>query len=218
MKNSPGYLTDPVHLPHLESLELRSCGFTNSSTLAWILNHKDTLRSLKFDDCAIIYSMELSPGSNNEFNGVDIDMGIDGGRVYQLYKLRWPDWFQQLATDLPHLKQFDFGSSRVRAPGEWGPKFRSETLVGPKFGHTNEFLFGLFADRYLELKDGTGETPWMLRPMSTLRVFAARPESDEDDIAALRQLLTVTGQVVRENDTSRHAVKVVELMGEVESN
>ncbi|KAJ5901027.1 uncharacterized protein N7473_005097 [Penicillium subrubescens] len=216
MKNSPGYLADELHLPHLQSLELRSCGFTSSQTLEWILSHSDTLRSLKFDDCAIIYSMELAPGSRADYLLDDINLGVEGGRVYQLYKLLWAAWFQRLARGLPHLQQFDFGSSRVRAPGERGPKFKSETLVGPRFGHTTDFLFGLFPDRYLEMKDGANEYPWVLRLISKLRKFEDRPVADEADISALRQLLAVTGQVVQENDTSNHAAKVVDLMGVIE--
>lgn len=216
MKNSPGYSTKDLHLPRLENLELRSCGFTNSRTLAWILSHSDTLRSLKFDDCAIIYSMELAPGSVSDYNLDDVNVGLQGGRVYQLYKVLWAFWFQSLASGLLHLQQFNIGSSRVRARGEQGPKFRSETLVGPKLGHTNDFLFGLFPDRYLEMKDGANEYPWVLRPMSKLRKFAERPDADQVDMTALRQLLAATGQVVQENATSNHVAKVVNLMGVVE--
>lgn len=216
MKNSPGYAAEDLHLPHLQSLELRSCGFTSSQTLEWILSHSDTLGSLKLDDCAIVYSMELAPGSKSEFGSPNVDIGIDGGRVYQLYRLVWANWFQQLANGLPHLRRFDFGSSRVRAPGENGPRFESETLEGPKFGHTNDFLFGLFPDRYLEMKDGAAETQWVLRTVPKQRQFGERPDVDQPDISALRQLLVITGQVVRESDTSNHAAKVVDLFGSVE--
>ncbi|KAF3384444.1 hypothetical protein F1880_002670 [Penicillium rolfsii] len=215
MKNSPGYGVGELHLPHLQSLELRSCGFTSSQSLVWILSHSDTLRSLKFDDCAIVYSMELAPGSKGEFGSQSIDVGIVGGRVYQLYRLVWADWFQQLANGLPHLQRFDFGSSRIRAPGEIGPKFESETLEGPRFGHTNEFLFGIFPDRYLEMKDGAGETPWVLRIVPSQRRFKEPPDVDQPDISALRQLLAITGQVVRESDISSHAAQVVDLIGSV---
>lgn len=163
MKNPPGATALDIHLPLLESLELRSCGFTCNDTLNWIIKHGSTLLSLKFDDCAIIYCMELAVTSKAEPNSVCISTENEGGRVYQRYWLRLDIWFQALAYGLPHLKRFDFGSSRVRALGEEGPKFKSEASEGPKFGRVNKFLFGLFPDRYLEMKDGSVRAPWILK-------------------------------------------------------
>lgn len=216
MRNIPFHLEYDTQLPHLQSLELRGCGFTCSQPLLWILRHGDTLRSLKLDDCAIIYSLELVPKSKAE-ECYQVKLEVDGGQVYQIYHAVWAHWFRQLANGLPHLRRLEVGSSRVRAPGEEGPKFQSEASVGPKFGHTNPFLFGLFPDRYLEMKVGTSDIPWILRPRGQGRKFKDRPESDEEDLVTLRRLLQVTGQMVRENDTSNHAARVNNLIGSVEA-
>jgi hypothetical protein len=217
MKNPPGAMALDIHLPLLESLELRSCGFTCNDTLNWIIKHGSTLLSLKFDDCAIIYCMELAVTSKAEPNSVCISTENEGGRVYQRYWLRWDIWFQALAYGLPHLKRFDFGSSRVRALGEEGPKFKSEASEGPKFGRVNKFLFGLFPDRYLEMKDGSVRAPWILKTRGQRPYYKEPPVADEPDLAMLRRLLEHTGQVVQENDKSSHASSVDSLIGWVET-
>jgi hypothetical protein len=51
-------------IPHLESLELRGCTFTSDLELKWILEHKNTLRSLKFDDCAILHCLQMDLGNS----------------------------------------------------------------------------------------------------------------------------------------------------------
>lgn len=216
MKNIPWHLGSETKLPRLQSLELRSCGFTSNKALLWILHHGDMLRSLKLDDCAIIYAMELCPSSKAEESVIQISREIDGCRVYQIYTGLWAQWFRAMGNGLPFLRRFEFGSSRVRAPGEQGPRFKSEASVGPKFGCTNQFLFGLFPDRYLEMKDGTADIPWILRPLGRCRKFRDPPQSDEFDRRALRRLLQVIGQVVAEDVTSSHAAKVRDLMGFVE--
>ncbi|KAJ5433152.1 uncharacterized protein N7458_012308 [Penicillium daleae] len=217
MKNPPGAMALDIHLPLLESLELRSCGFTCNDTLNGIIKHGSTLLSLKFDDCAIIYCMELAVTSKAEPNSVCISTENEGGRVYQRYWLRWDIWFQALAYGLPHLKRFDFGSSRVRALGEEGPKFKSEASEGPKFGRVNKFLFGLFPDRYLEMKDGSVRAPWILKTRGQRPYYKEPPVADEPDLAMLRRLLEHTGQVVQENDKSSHASSVDSLIGCVET-
>jgi hypothetical protein len=118
---------------------------------------------------------------------------------------------------LPHLKRFDFGSSRVRALGEEGPKFKSEASEGPKFGRVNKFLFGLFPDRYLEMKDGSVRAPWILKTRGQRPYYKEPPVADEPDLAMLRRLLEHTGQVVQENDKSSHASSVDSLIGWVET-
>lgn len=217
MKNPPRSIAGVLLLPVLESLELRSCGFTSDYTLSWIIRHAATLRSLKLDDCAIIFSMELGPTGPAETETAHMAIDLNAGMVDQVYRLLWATWFQVIANRLPHLRHFEFGSSRVRAPGEIGPKFRSEISEGPTFGHTNQFLFGLFPDRYLEMKDGDEHTPWVLRRTSR-RKCKARPAADEDDLAALRSLLERIGQVVRENDASSHAANVNNLIGSVDTS
>ncbi|OOQ89298.1 hypothetical protein PEBR_27303 [Penicillium brasilianum] len=201
----------------LEYLKLCGCGFTSDNTLSWILRHRGTLRSLKLEDCAIIFSMELGAWSPAEPKTAHVSIEFNGSKVNQCYRILWATWFQATANGLPRLRQFQFGSSRVRAPGEIGPVFRSEIPEGPKFGHTNKFLFGFFPDRYLEMKDGEGNFPWALR-QGPRRRRKARPAADEGDLTALRRLLESIGQVVRENDTSSHAASVNNFIGSVEPN
>jgi hypothetical protein len=215
MKNPPRSIAGDLFLPVLECLELRSCGFTSDNTLSWILRHGGTLRSLKLDDCAIIFSMELDATSPAETETAHVTIEFNGSKVNQRYWILWATWFQAMANGLPHLDQFQFGSSRFRAPGEIGPVFRSEIPEGPKFCHSNDFLFGLFPDRYLEMKDGEKDFPWALR-QGPRRRRRARPAADEGDLAAIRLLLENIGQVVREIDTSCHAASVNNLIGSVE--
>lgn len=217
MKNPLRSIAGDLHLPVLECLELRSCGFTSDHTLLWILRHGGTLRSLKLDDCAIIFSIELGAIGLAETDTAHVTIEFNGSKVNQRYRILWATWFQAMANGLPCLRQFQFGSSRVRAPGEIGPVFRSENPEGPKFGHTNEFLFGLFPDRYHEMKDGEENFPWALR-QGPRRRRKAHPAADEGDLAALRRLLKSIGQVVWENDTSSHAASVNNLIGSVEPN
>ncbi|CEJ58527.1 hypothetical protein PMG11_07181 [Penicillium brasilianum] len=205
MKNPPRPIAGDLILPVLECLELRGCGFTSDNTLSWILRHRGTLRPLKLDDCAIIFSMELGAWSPAETETAHVSIEFNGSKA--------------MANGLPRLQIFQFGSSRVRAPGEIGPVpvFRAEIPEGPKFGHTNKFLFGHCPDRYLEMKDGEGNFPWALRQGPRCR-RKARPAADEGDLAALRRLLESIGQVVRENNTSSHAASVNNFIGLVEPN
>lgn len=66
--------TKHLSIPNLESIEL--CGYTFISDLEldWILAHKNTPRSLKFDDCAIIYCLQMDLG--NKFAARTLILGL----------------------------------------------------------------------------------------------------------------------------------------------
>lgn len=201
------------HIPNLESLELRACTFTSEVGFKWILAHRSTLQSLKFDDCAILYCLQTPPDnpfiSQTLAKKVEIKHGLKMG----LCQLRWQEWFHKFRAGLPNLTNFQFGSSRIRAPGEEGPVSEAERVNGPRFGQKAKFLLGLFPDRYLEMKQNLEEAPWILDPPA--ETYKKRPQCDKADLVALRLLLKHTKQYVDENSTSDHAGYVENLLGRI---
>jgi hypothetical protein len=125
-----------------------------------------------------------------------------------------------MKEDLPQLKHFEFGSSRVRAAGEEGPFFQSERHDGPSFNVPSKFLFGLFPDRYLKLGEDTGCAccSWVLRNEPQQRPKRQGLILDTPDRDALRRLLQKIGQVVQEDADSDHAGYVRKLMGRVKAD
>jgi hypothetical protein len=200
-------------IPHLESLELRGCTFTSDLELKWILEHKNTLRSLKFDDCAILHCLQMDLGNSFDSRSRAQKVEKKDGLKMQLCQIRWQEWFHKIRAGLPHLNDFQFGSSRIRAPGEEGPVFESERVKGPRFEQKPKFLFGLFPDRYLEMKQALERAPWILDP--PVRKYKKRPQCDKADVVALRLLVKHTRQHVEENSTSSHAGYVEDLLGHV---
>jgi hypothetical protein len=209
--------TDRLTLPNLESLELRECTFFSDLELKWILAHKDTLRSLTFDDCAMLYCLQMD--LDNEFASRSFwPRGDTKGNVNMMFSYtRWQGWFHKFRAALPHLNDFQFGSSRIRAPGERVPPadfFESERVKGPCFEQKPKFLLGLFPDRYLELKQNLKIAPWVVDPVA--KKYKKRPTCDKADVVALRLLLKNTKQLnAEENATSDHTVYVEDLLGHV---
>jgi hypothetical protein len=208
---------DRILLPNLESLELGGCTFISDLELNWILAHKNTLRSRKFDDCAIIYCLQM--GLDNDFANLSRATRVEtkGNMRLQLFHSQWQEWFHKFRAGLPHLNDFQFGSSRIHAPGEQGPPaefFQSERVKGPRFEQKPKFLMGLFPDGYLEMKQNLIIAPWIVDPVA--RTYKKRPTCDKADVVALRLLLKHTKQLgVEENATSDHAGYVQNLLGHV---
>lgn len=200
---------------NLATLELKGCAFTSDKQLNWLLAHKK-VRSLTLDDCPIVYKLLLKDRNPKKEDCASVDMVIEKGGAMQEYKLVWSQVFSRLLA-WPNLREFKFGSSRVRQPGEEGPVFQSECTIGPPLGQKPaKFLFGLFPDRYLHLANGTDSCEWILRP-STAQM--KRPDwvvnAQDSDRAALLNLLSGIGQEAVENDKSEHAGYVVDLIGKV---
>jgi hypothetical protein len=109
---------DQTLLPNLKSLELGGCIFISDLELNWILAHKNTLRSLKFDDCVMIYCLQMD--LDNDFANLSraTRAETNGNVRLQFFHSRWQEWFHKFRAGLPHLNDFQFGSSRIRAPGE----------------------------------------------------------------------------------------------------
>ncbi|KAJ5097671.1 hypothetical protein N7456_008392 [Penicillium angulare] len=195
----------------LKSLEFRGVAFTSSYDLTWIEAHSLNLRSLVLIDCAIIYRLELKRQSiEGSFNGVKVVPNDQKG--VQHYKMRWHDWFKVFRTNL-NLENFQIGSNRVRAAGEKGPVFESESKKGPGFQETPQFLFGLFPDRYLMMNEGNCKTPWKLECPSGPQ--KSPPQCDLKDLTALSKLMHRIGQFVEGDATSSHAGYVKKWMGHV---
>lgn len=214
-----------LFFPFLESLELRGCVFTSDFQLHWINRHGRTLSSLKLDDCAIADRFVLWPIPGG---GIRIDCChaslrvVDNGRSGQvrLYNTRWAHYFDKMRENLPQLKHFEIGSSRVRAPGEEGPFFQSERHDGPPFNIPSRLLFGLFPDRYLKMSENAGCSccSWLLRNEDHRRPKRQGLLLDNPDRDALRRLLQKIGQVVTEDADSDHAGYVRKLMGRVKAD
>lgn len=210
--------------PFLESLELRGCGFTADFQLNWIIRHGRTLRSLKFDDCAIVHRLVLWPQPRGRIMADHCHASLrivdDGPRdKVRLYNSRWAQYFDRMKNELPQLKHFEMGSSRVRAPGEEGPSFKSEVHDGPPFNKPPQFLFGLFPDRYLKMSEVTGCPccSWMLQNVKQQRPKRQGLILDNPDRDALRKLLQKIGQSVQEDTDSDHSGYVRGLMGRVKA-
>ncbi|CEJ58528.1 hypothetical protein PMG11_07182 [Penicillium brasilianum] len=214
-----------LFLPFLESLELRGCAFTSDYQLSWITRHGRTLSALKLDDCAIVDRLVLWPRSSGEV-GIDVSLAslrvVDNGRggKVRLYNTRWAHYFDKMKEDLPQLKHFEFGSSRVRAAGEEGPFFQSERHDGPSFNVPSKFLFGLFPDRYVKLGEDSGChcCSWVLQNEPQQLPKRQGLILDNPDRDALRRLLQKIGQVVQEDADSDHAGYVRKLMGRVKAD
>ncbi|GLI72680.1 hypothetical protein PoHVEF18_000861 [Penicillium ochrochloron] len=204
-------------LPNLESLELGGCTFISDLELNWILAHKNTLRSLKLDDCAMIYYLQMD--LDNDFANLSRATRAEtkGNVRLQFFHSRWQEWFHKFRAGLPHLNDFQFGNSWIRAPGEEGPPaafFQSERVKGPRFEQKPKFLLGLFPDRYLEIKQNLIIAPRIVDPVSS--TYKKRPTCDKVDVVALRLLPKHTKQLgVEENATSDHAGYVEDLLGHV---
>lgn len=199
-----GTSPDLVTIPNLKSLELGSIAFTSDAPLEWILSHAPTLRSLVFQDYAMVYSMELR-------TICPVGRANAGASVQWRAHWYWDKWFKEFQTKLPELEHFGFGSRRVRSPGEEGPVYVSELLKGPAFWEREKFLFGLFPDRYIAMAAGTEACPWILRPP---RAHHPRvPTNGRRDHVALRSLMWSIGQGFEETDKSTHAAYVERLSG-----
>lgn len=213
-KNIAGAWCRPPFFPELETLELRGCGFTKDTQVDWLERQKK-LRSLILDDCAIIDGLVLNDESLTREPHWSVEVVMMKGRQVQFYKTRWSQYFRML-SQLPQLKEFRIGSSRVRQPGEEGPRFESERSKGPPFKQpAAKFLFGLFPDRYLMMSDATAACQWLLR--NTPQVRRGTDQLDEADRDALRSLLQKIGQTVDEDATSDHAGYVEDLIGKVKA-
>lgn len=211
-----------LFLPSLESLELRGCGFTADYQLDWIIRHGRTLTHLKLDDCAIVHRLVLwsSPQGVVRADHCHASLRIvdDGPRdKVRLYNTRWAQYFDKMRQQLLHLKNFEIGSSRVRALGEEGPCFMSEKHHGPSLNKPSQFLFGLFPDRYLKMADEAGCPccSWVLGNAEQEGPKRQNLLLDDSDREALRGLLQKIGQSVHEDTDSDHAGYVGKLMGRV---
>lgn len=215
MKNITGRIHGCGWLPELRTLRLRGCGFTSDLQLDWLLRQKK-LYSITLDDCAIVYKLILGDRNPIKEPCNSVDMIIEKGSAVQEYQMRWGYYFNRLQT-LPALRQFNFGSSRVRQPGEEGPTFKSEWREGPAFKQpSRKFLFGLFPDRYLHMADASPACQWVLRPpKETLKPPAWLSTCHRTDRLALRNLLESINQRVEENAVSDHAGYVEGLIGKV---
>lgn len=134
----------------------------------------------------------------------------------QVYETRWSKYFYRIKESL-HLRHFAFGSSRVRQPGEEGPVFDSELYVGPALRQPSApFLFGLFRDRYLYMRDADPDCGWVLRtPSDKMKMPIWLRQANREDRDALRILLKHLRLKVDENATSNHAGYVERLIGRV---
>lgn len=214
-----------MFLPSLESLELRGCGFTADTQLDWIIRHGRTLTYLKLDDCAIVHRLVMwcSPQGVVRADHCHASLRIvnDGPRgKVRLYNTRWSQYFDKMEEQLPQLKHFEMGSSRVRAPGEEGPSFMSEEHHGPELNRPSQFLFGLFPDRYLKMVDKAGCPccSWVLGSAEQEGPKRQKLLLDDSDREALRGLLQKIGQSVHEDADSDHAGYVRKLMGRVKAD
>jgi hypothetical protein len=167
------------------------------------------LQILILEDCAIVRN--LATRRCNE--GPDSSHYIKLGKV-QLYEVQWAQWFEKL-KELPDLRNFQIGSSRIRLPGERGPRFLSEINEGPPYAMPSDrFMYGLFPDRYLTMAEGRVECPWILRYYTPSQ--PGYPAFDGSDRNALRSFLRKIDQSVKEDVDSNHAGRVRELIGHVE--
>ncbi len=82
----------------LESLELRGCGFTADCQIKWILRHSPTLRSLKFDGCAIAHRLVLWPTRRGATHPHETSPIVHGGpkSKVRLCNTRWADYFDKI--------------------------------------------------------------------------------------------------------------------------
>ncbi|KAJ5279370.1 hypothetical protein N7478_004742 [Penicillium angulare] len=67
-------------LPNLKSLELRGNIFTCDESFNWILLHAKTLGSIKLDDCAILYSRQITDYETSEDKAV-LFLHEEGGEL-----------------------------------------------------------------------------------------------------------------------------------------
>ncbi|KAJ5159950.1 uncharacterized protein N7482_006954 [Penicillium canariense] len=211
--------------PWLRFLELRGCGFTADFQLDWIIRHGRTLRSLKLDDCAIVnrlmlwrFQLPMRLQAADPHSSLRVVQNESGRRI-RLYNTRWAQYFDAMKQNMSQLRHFEFGSSRIREPGEEGPPFESERSKGPPFDKAPQFMFGLFQDRYLQADEETECRccSWVFRTVVQHGPKRQRRLVDDPDRAALRALLQKIGQSVPEDAQSDHAGYVRGLMGLVKA-
>ncbi|KAF2446101.1 hypothetical protein P171DRAFT_471720 [Karstenula rhodostoma CBS 690.94] len=122
-----------VHLPKLASLTLGHHILHHNRQVDWIISHEATLRELIFDRCAILYQIgctmpdwfdddgyprkefEHIPGEYGYSNDPDDEEPEEFERTlfFKSNHLRWSTVFSRLASSLPHLHEFRFGTSSL---------------------------------------------------------------------------------------------------------
>ncbi|KAF3002145.1 hypothetical protein E8E14_003306 [Neopestalotiopsis sp. 37M] len=115
-----------LHFPKLRSLLLGTYVFGLDEQLRWLLSHK-TLRYLSLDACVICSDWRVSDPTEYYFQdelrmakanfpvAVPFDPKVAGtglGSDWRFkYDLRWPAVFEQLANELPELRDFRFADN-----------------------------------------------------------------------------------------------------------
>ncbi|KAJ5106975.1 hypothetical protein N7456_003650 [Penicillium angulare] len=231
----PIYQYDPElpFMPNLKRLELRQIIFTSDKVFKWIISHGKTLESLVLDDCSIMYSRQIPDHKVVEEPDkaiLFIDAKEDGKAVevpVEITYMRWAHWLDRFKVELPHLRVFKIGSSRIRTDADSHPAC-GEEKTKPTLNHYPEFLFGLFPDRYLaaEIKHviitpkGRHEgdfTTLVSRDQTIPYEYWIDAKDDEEDHKALCSLVYKLKLDVPETTGSAHCGYVKDFMGRVTS-
>ncbi|KAJ9629588.1 hypothetical protein H2203_001964 [Taxawa tesnikishii (nom. ined.)] len=178
---------DPPHFPKLRSLILGNLSFTHDKQLDWILSHADTLEELILDDCPIIVGAQMCGepcGEDRYIIRKPRRGGTGRGRPYKeswLYEGRWHDYLNKLKEGLPKLGWFAFGA------GDWSG--------GRIFAQAERLKSSMLPKRYAFFDAGTGPSPWLEDEGTGFNSWddepVKRPDCDEEDAQALRELLEV---------------------------
>ncbi|CAI7679008.1 unnamed protein product [Penicillium pancosmium] len=185
-----------LFFPRLKTLSLGNFCFFHDSQIDWILKHGDTLEEIYFDDCAVLYDFRMKE-ENVDACAIPRHTLVrreGDDSLYGSFEKRWHDIFDLFAEKLPKLRNFRIGCSK------WYPDIPFEQERGIKVG--------LYYNRYMCCYDGYGPSPYMEGedPKNIANLengWRPSPECDDEDRAALRNLLAKLGQSVQESYSNR---------------
>ncbi|OAG05651.1 uncharacterized protein CC84DRAFT_1259051 [Paraphaeosphaeria sporulosa] len=220
-----------VHLPNLASLTLGHHILHHNHQVDWIVSHGETLRELIFDRCSILYQIGCNtlgwldddgypkndPTTDFDGWGWSADPEDDGdeefGRnlLFKSNDLRWGTVFSRLASSLPRLHEFRFGTSSQWDFDTTTVHFRSgATTHMPIMPWEDEHNLNnsLFEERYVIWDDWQNEyrSKWMKTLHGRdefgvdwrdewLELAEEYPQCERDDLEALQALLeTIKGR------------------------
>jgi hypothetical protein len=133
-----------VHFPHLTSLALGHWSIAHDWQIEWVASHGETLRELIFDECPIVYLLQMRPDMANanwpEMRPLDNWAGIAKGILRQ-YRTRWSDILPMFQQRLKHLRYFGMSS---------GPWFENDSTGNAlMFDERYELLARIETSRYI---------------------------------------------------------------------
>ncbi|KAH7109865.1 hypothetical protein B0J11DRAFT_512724 [Dendryphion nanum] len=201
-----------VFLPNLKTLSLGMFLFFDDHQIDWIVSHRNSLRALYLDHCAIRYQVGhtitdwldpegyiTNPQAESASPDGDEDEHFPAIQTIEI-SLRWHNIFDRLAEDM-NLREFRFGTSEgwnFEMRCRFGSCPRRGIDIFPQMPWDQECSIAntIYAERYVHWDDWEHlyETEWELDwkydwGKDWIDRLHSAPNCDEEDDASLQALL-----------------------------